>query len=72
MMLDQAALDGTLFYQGIINYRRDRDRPMLLAFQRDAAQSSPLLRALLTGISGWTNWRLRRDMARAFAASASK
>lgn len=67
MMLERAALDGTLFYQGIVDYCRQRDRSMLLDLQRDAALSSPLLRAMLTVISGWTNQRLRRDMAQAFA-----
>jgi radical SAM superfamily enzyme YgiQ (UPF0313 family) len=66
MMLERVALEGTLFYQGLFNYVRRRDRRHLLDAQRDAATRYPLLRAALGGLVSWTRRRLRLDVSRAF------
>ncbi len=66
MMHGGHALQGGLFYPGILTYDM-ADRPALLAFQRDVAASTPLVKATFGALRRFTQRRLDRDAARALA-----
>lgn len=68
MMLERISLQATLFYQGMLDYRRSM-RDDLLDFQYHAATDHPLLAGLLGGLSLWTQGRLRRDVDRALVGA---
>lgn len=64
MMTRGASLDASLFYKGLLDYRRAVHRGPLLAFQRDAITHHPILRAVFTGLRRWSSGKLARDMER--------
>lgn len=66
MMQEGASLDASLFYNGMLEYDRARDRADLLEFQRDAIRGHPALRSVFSFLRTWSDRRLRRDLARAF------
>jgi anaerobic magnesium-protoporphyrin IX monomethyl ester cyclase len=55
---ERCALDGGLFYRGILGYRRGRDRDPLLAFQRDCLDALSGLRRLLAPVHAYVQRRV--------------
>lgn len=70
MMENRVALNAALFYQGMLRYRA-ADREALLDFQRRVAENHPIVRSLFGTVNRWVDRRLRRDVARHFAAAAT-
>jgi len=54
MMRERVALDGALFYKGMLTYRRDLHRAPLLDFQRDAPKHAKYAK----GFPSWRTWHL--------------
>jgi radical SAM superfamily enzyme YgiQ (UPF0313 family) len=61
---ERVALDSSLFYGGMPDYVRQRDREALLDFQRDALLGSPALSAAFWPLRAWTARRLVTDVGR--------
>ena len=61
LMENRVALEGFLFYQGLLDYDR-RDRDALLDFQRDVATQHPVLRAIVDGLDALVHRGLVRDV----------
>jgi hypothetical protein len=55
---ERCALDGALFYQGALGYRRGRDRDALLAFQRDCLDALSGMRRLLAPVHAYVQRRV--------------
>jgi anaerobic magnesium-protoporphyrin IX monomethyl ester cyclase len=55
---ERCALDGALFYQGALGYRRGRDRDALLAFQRDCLGALSGMRRLLAPVHAYVQRRV--------------
>jgi anaerobic magnesium-protoporphyrin IX monomethyl ester cyclase len=55
---ERCALDGGLFYQGMLGYERARDREPLLAFQRDCLDALSGMRRLLTPVHAYVQRRV--------------
>jgi radical SAM superfamily enzyme YgiQ (UPF0313 family) len=64
MMRERVALDGALFYKGMLGYRRDRDRASLLDFQRDALCRWSPTAALARRLGAMAGRRLRNEVRR--------
>ena len=64
MITRGAALDASLFYKGMLGYRRAVHREPLLAFQRDAITRHPILRLVFSGLRRWSAGKLAKDMER--------
>jgi hypothetical protein len=69
IMSNRVALNATLFYAGMLDYD-PAERDLLLDFQRHVARDHPLVRFAFDLVHGWVDRRLRRDVARHFAAPA--
>jgi radical SAM superfamily enzyme YgiQ (UPF0313 family) len=69
LMEERVALEGTVFYRGLLAYDR-RDREALLDFQRDVVTEHPIVRAMARGLTRWAGKRLARDVARTLKAVA--
>jgi len=65
MMLQKVSLDASLFYKGMLEYRRALHRGPLLDFQKDAITHHAVLRTVFSGIRRWSGKRLRKDMSEA-------
>jgi radical SAM superfamily enzyme YgiQ (UPF0313 family) len=62
VMRERCALDGGLFYQGTLGYRRGRDRDPLLAFQRDCLDALSGMRRLLAPVHEYVQRRVGADV----------
>jgi hypothetical protein len=69
LMSNRVALNAALFYAGMLNFDPAR-RDLLLDFQKRVADKHSLVRSVFGVLHRWIDHRLRRDMARHFAASA--
>ena len=67
MMEHRVALEGTLFYEGTLHYH-PLQREALLDYQRDSLSQGRVLRKVLSWLRHAANARLRKDIARVFAA----
>lgn len=65
------ALDGGLFYRGILGYERERDRDALLAFQRDCLDALPRMRRLLAPVHAYVQRRVDAGVAGLGAVDAT-
>jgi len=63
LMSEGVSLNAALFYSGILRYRSEQ-RAALLAFQRDVARGSALLRWLFDLGNAFVDARLQRDVER--------
>lgn len=63
VMREGVSLNAALFYPGILHYRPEQ-RPALLAYQRELALDSRLLRWLFDRANAWVDARLSRDVSR--------
>lgn len=63
LMRDRVALEGTMFYAGLLGYDA-KDRDALLDFQRDVAERSGLLQSAFGALHRFAQRRLERDAAR--------
>jgi hypothetical protein len=63
MMEERVALEGSLFYAGVLGYRAS-DRGPLLDFQRDLARGGHSIRAAARTAGAWVQRRLEGDVAR--------
>ena len=70
LMSDGVALNGVLFYRGMLGYDAAQ-RPALLEFQKRVAGRHPLVRAGFDLVHRWVDAGLRRDVARHFAAAGA-
>ena len=61
LMEDRIALDGALFYRGIIHYDREV-RGALLDFQQRVVRRHPLVRRAFDGLNRFIDRRLKRDV----------
>jgi radical SAM superfamily enzyme YgiQ (UPF0313 family) len=67
LMRQRVALNAPLFFQGLLHYDPGQ-RDALLDFQRRVAENHSLVRSLFDLVHRWVDGRLRRDVARHFAA----
>jgi radical SAM superfamily enzyme YgiQ (UPF0313 family) len=67
IMRNRIALNAVLFYQGMLHYDAGQ-RDALLDFQSRIAENHALIRSLFGVVHRWVDSRLRRDVARHFAA----
>lgn len=67
MTQQRVALEGTLFYPGILGFDA-KDRDALLDFQRDVAMGHPMIRRVFKWLAGWARRRLERDVRRTLPA----
>jgi radical SAM superfamily enzyme YgiQ (UPF0313 family) len=70
LMSNRVALNAVLFYQGMLKFD-PAQREALLDFQRRVADNHALVRASFNVLHGWLDRRLRRDVARHFAPTAT-
>ena len=66
MAEDEVALEGTVFYTGLLSFDA-RDREHLLDFQRDVSRRHPVVRWTVGRLNAWAQRRLERDARRTFA-----
>jgi anaerobic magnesium-protoporphyrin IX monomethyl ester cyclase len=59
---ERCALDGGLFYRGMLGYQRGRDRDALLAFQRDCLDALSGMRRLLAPVHAYVQRRVDADV----------
>ncbi len=71
LMANRVALNAVLFYAGMLNFDPVRREP-LLDYQRRVAENHPLVRSAFDLAHRWLDRRLRRDVARHFAAPAAR
>jgi radical SAM superfamily enzyme YgiQ (UPF0313 family) len=69
IMRNRVALNAALFYKGLLRYDAGQ-REVLLDFQQRVAENHGLVRLLFGLAHRWVDGRLRRDVARHFAAFA--
>lgn len=62
---ERVALDGQLFYRGLLEYEPGREREALLDVQRDAWADAPWLHAAFRTAGRFVQGRLEADVARA-------
>ncbi len=67
IMRNRVALNGALFYRGMLNYAPSQ-RDALLEHQQRVAEKHSLVRGIFDLVHHWVDRRLRRDVARHFAA----
>lgn len=65
LALEGVALDGAIFYGGLLGYE-PAQRADLLAFQRDAYAHHAALRAAFRGLDRWAHRHVVRDIERLF------
>lgn len=62
---ERVALDGQLFYRGLLEYEPEREREALLDVQRDAWADAPWLHAAFRAAGRFVQGRLEADVVRA-------
>jgi hypothetical protein len=70
LMEERVALEGFLFYKGLLGYD-PRDRQALLDFQYDVATVHPVLRTVVNGLDALVHRALVRDVERRLGAARS-